>query len=76
LSDDDDDETATANTSNMPVLSITPGISPLPKKKHDESDEESAWLKALEAGELDDNGEIKKEKNPKLLTARQVSLKQ
>ncbi|XP_064618965.1 INO80 complex subunit B-like isoform X3 [Lineus longissimus] len=72
----DDDVTTTTNTSSIPVL--MPGLSALLKKKQEkhESDEESAWLKALEAGELDDNGEIKKEKNPKLLTARQRALVQ
>lgn len=38
----------------------------------DTSDEEREWLKALEAGELDDSGRVKKAKDPKLLTARQV----
>ena len=36
------------------------------------SDEEQAWLEALEAGELDDSGGLKKAKDPKLMTARQV----
>ena len=35
-------------------------------------DEEEAWLDALEAGELDAYGEIKKQKDPAMLTARQV----
>ena len=38
----------------------------------DTSEEEKEWLNALEAGELDDSGRLKKEKDPKLLTARQV----
>ena len=38
----------------------------------DTSDEEREWLQALEAGELDDSGAVKKSKDPKLLTARQV----
>ena len=42
------------------------------RKGEDTSDEEQQWLDALEAGTLDDNGEIKKEKDPSLLTARQV----
>ena len=37
-----------------------------------DKDEEEAWLDALEAGELDDYGEIKKQKDPATLTARQV----
>lgn len=36
-------------------------------------DEEERWLDALEKGELDDNGELKKEVDESLLTARQVS---
>lgn len=36
------------------------------------ADEEERWLDALEKGELDDNGELKKEVDESLLTARQV----
>ncbi len=36
-------------------------------------DEEERWLDALEKGELDENGELKKEIDETLLTARQVS---
>lgn len=35
-------------------------------------DEESKWLDALESGELDDFGRLKKEKDVSLMTARQV----
>lgn len=35
-------------------------------------EEEERWLDALEKGELDDNGELKKEVDESLLTARQV----
>ena len=42
------------------------------KKDEDTSDEEQAWLDALEKGELDDNGEVKKARDESLLTARQV----
>lgn len=35
-------------------------------------DEEERWLDALEKGELDDNGDLKKEIDESLLTARQV----
>ncbi|XP_036369257.1 INO80 complex subunit B isoform X2 [Octopus sinensis] len=44
------------------------------EKKEETSDEEQAWLDALEAGELDDFGEIRKPKDPNLLTARQRAL--
>lgn len=37
-----------------------------------EDEEEERWLDALEKGELDDNGELKKEVDESLLTARQV----
>ncbi|XP_038058261.1 INO80 complex subunit B-like isoform X3 [Patiria miniata] len=37
-------------------------------------DEEEAWLDALEAGQLDDYGEIKRDKDPSLLTARQRAM--
>ncbi|XP_008822971.1 INO80 complex subunit B isoform X1 [Nannospalax galili] len=36
-----------------------------------EEEEEQRWLEALEKGELDDNGDLKKEINERLLTARQ-----
>lgn len=51
--------------------------SPLPDMDSDSMlgrpvDEEERWLDALEKGELDDNGELKKEIDESLLTARQV----
>lgn len=41
-----------------------------------EEEEEQRWLDALEKGELDDNGDLKKEINERLLTARQRALLQ
>jgi hypothetical protein len=38
-------------------------------------EEEQEWLNALEAGDLDENGELKRERDPSILTARQASLK-
>ena len=35
--------------------------------------EEDRWLDALEKGELDDTGGLKRKKNTKMMTARQVS---
>lgn len=51
--------------------------SPLPDMDSDSMlgrpvDEEERWLDALEKGELDDNGELKKEIDESLLTTRQV----
>lgn len=37
-----------------------------------DEDDEEAWLEALEAGELNEHGELKKEKDVNLLTTRQV----
>ena len=37
-------------------------------------DDEDLWLEALEKGELDDNGEIPKTRDPSLMTARQRAL--
>ena len=37
-------------------------------------DDEDLWLEALEKGELDDNGEIPKSRDPSLMTARQRAL--
>uniref|UniRef100_A0A4W5PS61 INO80 complex subunit B n=1 Tax=Hucho hucho TaxID=62062 RepID=A0A4W5PS61_9TELE len=52
--------------------------SPLPDMVSDSLgkpvDEEEKWLDALEKGELDDNGELKKETDESLLTARQKAL--
>lgn len=42
------------------------------KKGDETSDEEREWLDALEAGRLDDNGELKKQRDTSMLTARQV----
>ncbi|XP_060103190.1 LOW QUALITY PROTEIN: INO80 complex subunit B [Heteronotia binoei] len=39
-----------------------------------EEEEEQRWLDALERGELDDNGELKKEVDESLLTTRQKAL--
>lgn len=44
------------------------------KPGEDTSDEEKEWLDALEKGDLDDSGMLKKSKDPKLLTARQRAL--
>ncbi|XP_027285209.1 INO80 complex subunit B isoform X4 [Cricetulus griseus] len=41
-----------------------------------EEEEEQRWLDALEKGELDDNGDLKKEIDERLLTARQRALLQ
>lgn len=43
------------------------------KAGDDTSDEEKEWLNALESGTLDDNGEVKKERDVSMLTARQVT---
>ncbi|XP_061619639.1 INO80 complex subunit B [Phyllopteryx taeniolatus] len=53
--------------------------SPLPDMDSDSmlgvpADEEERWLDALEKGELDDNGELRKEVDESLLTARQKAL--
>ena len=39
------------------------------------SDDEQQWLDALEAGTLDDSGAVKKDKDPSLLTTRQVRIR-
>ncbi|XP_072314974.1 INO80 complex subunit B [Eucyclogobius newberryi] len=50
--------------------------SPMPSMDSDSPpvDEEERWLDALEKGELDDNGDLKKEVDESLLTARQKAL--
>lgn len=47
---------------------------PTKKKGDDTSDEEKEWLEALEKGTLDDSGMLKRSKDPKLMTARQVTI--
>ncbi|NWW79204.1 IN80B protein, partial [Climacteris rufus] len=42
--------------------------------EEEEEEEERRWLAALERGELDDNGDIKREGDESLLTARQRAL--
>ncbi|XP_060075869.1 INO80 complex subunit B-like [Ylistrum balloti] len=70
----------TATITSSTVSDVTPGLpstlaSPAPgEKKEDTSDEEKEWLEALERGDLDDSGMLKKSKDPKLLTARQRAL--
>ena len=39
-----------------------------------QTNDEDLWLEALEKGELDDNGEIPKVRDPSLMTARQRAL--
>lgn len=58
---------------NQEDLDIDESLEP-EENKEEISNEEQAWLEALEAGELDDFGEIRKPKNPNLLTARQRAL--
>ncbi|XP_013403423.1 INO80 complex subunit B [Lingula anatina] len=46
------------------------------KSDEDTSDEEKQWLDALEKGDLDEYGEVKKNKDPTLMTARQRALRE
>ncbi|XP_069134903.1 INO80 complex subunit B-like [Argopecten irradians] len=70
--------TATITSATIPdIASTQSSATALPvvgEKKEDTSDEEKEWLEALEKGELDDSGMLKKSKDPKLLTARQRAL--
>ncbi|KAG5845578.1 hypothetical protein ANANG_G00140770 [Anguilla anguilla] len=81
--DDDDDEP----TEGVPIEQYRAWLdedsnldpSPLPDMDADSflgppMDEEEKWLDALEKGELDDNGELKKEIDESLLTVRQKAL--
>lgn len=60
------DEDSNLATSPMPDVDSDSMMGPV--------DEEERWLDALEKGELDDNGELKKEVDESLLTARQVNV--
>uniref|UniRef100_A0A9L0RBK5 INO80 complex subunit B n=1 Tax=Equus caballus TaxID=9796 RepID=A0A9L0RBK5_HORSE len=54
-----------SNLSPSPLRDLSGGL------VGQEEEEEQRWLDALEKGELDDNGDLKKEINERLLTARQ-----
>ncbi|KAM3857367.1 INO80 complex subunit B [Diretmus argenteus] len=88
--DDDDDEDDDEDDDDEPSVPLEQyrawldedsnlAASPLPDMDSDSMlcgpvDEEERWLDALEKGELDDNGELKKEIDESLLTARQKAL--
>ncbi|XP_012728531.2 INO80 complex subunit B isoform X1 [Fundulus heteroclitus] len=79
--DDDDDEPSVPLEQYRAWLDEDSNMaaSPLPDIDSDSMlggpvDEEERWLDALEKGELDDNGELKKEIDESLLTARQKAL--
>ncbi|XP_035584912.1 LOW QUALITY PROTEIN: INO80 complex subunit B [Zalophus californianus] len=59
-----------SNLSPSPLRDLSGGLG------GQEDEEEQRWLDALEKGELDDNGDLKKEINERLLTARQRALLQ
>ncbi|XP_034019997.1 INO80 complex subunit B [Thalassophryne amazonica] len=85
--DDDNDEGDDDDEPSVPLEQYRSWLdedsnmapSPLPDMDSDSMlggpvDEEERWLDALEKGELDDNGELKKEVDESLLTARQKAL--
>ncbi|XP_017293735.1 INO80 complex subunit B [Kryptolebias marmoratus] len=79
--DEDDDEPSVPLEQYRAWLDEDSNLaaSPLPDLDSDSMlgapvDEEERWLDALEKGELDDNGELKKEVDESLLTARQKAL--
>ncbi|XP_053716612.1 INO80 complex subunit B isoform X1 [Synchiropus splendidus] len=85
--DDDEDEEDDDDVPSVPLEQYRAWLdedsnmaaSPLPDVDSDSLlegpvDEEERWLDALEKGELDDNGELKKEVDESLLTARQKAL--
>ncbi|XP_034712240.1 INO80 complex subunit B isoform X1 [Etheostoma cragini] len=88
--DDDDDDDEDDEDDDEPSVPLEQyrawldedsnlAVSPMPDIDSDSMlgvpvDEEERWLDALEKGELDDNGELKKEVDESLLTARQKAL--
>ncbi|XP_049923216.1 INO80 complex subunit B [Epinephelus moara] len=79
--DDEDDEPSVPLEQYRAWLDEDSNLatSPMPDMDSDSMlggpvDEEERWLDALEKGELDDNGELKKEVDESLLTARQKAL--
>lgn len=90
VDDDDDDDEDNDDDDEEPSVPLEQyrawldedsnlATSPMPDMDSDSMlggpvDEEERWLDALEKGELDDNGELKKEIDESLLTARQKAL--
>ncbi|KAK7909915.1 hypothetical protein WMY93_014599 [Mugilogobius chulae] len=82
--DSDDDEEDDEEEPSVPLEQYRAWLdedsnmasSPMPSMDSDSLplDEEERWLDALEKGELDDNGDLKKEVDESLLTARQKAL--
>lgn len=82
--DSDDDEDEEDEEPSVPLEQYRAWLdedsnmasSPMPSMDSDSLplDEEERWLDALEKGELDDNGDLKKEVDESLLTARQKAL--
>lgn len=83
-SDDEDDDEEDEEEPSVPLEQYRAWLdedsnlatSPMPSMDSDSLpvDEEERWLDALEKGELDDNGDLKKEVDESLLTARQKAL--
>ncbi|XP_053313995.1 INO80 complex subunit B [Spea bombifrons] len=77
----DDEEEPLEGVEGVPIeqyrawLDEDSNLDPLPSAGA-EQDEESRWLEALERGELDVNGDLKRETDESLLTARQKALLQ
>ncbi|TRY93539.1 hypothetical protein DNTS_022864 [Danionella cerebrum] len=63
-----------SNLEASPLPEGCPDSSPPPPLLCRTRDEEEIWLEALERGELDENGEMKKEIDESLLTTRQKAL--
>ncbi|XP_034712243.1 INO80 complex subunit B isoform X2 [Etheostoma cragini] len=87
VDDDDDEDDEDDDEPSVPLEQYRAwldedsnlAVSPMPDIDSDSMlgvpvDEEERWLDALEKGELDDNGELKKEVDESLLTARQKAL--
>eukprot|EP00057_Strongylocentrotus_purpuratus_P033225 XP_790647.2 PREDICTED: INO80 complex subunit B [Strongylocentrotus purpuratus] len=71
--DDDVSNDTWRGATPSPVSQASSTGRPLSKRSKEQAEEE-AWLDALEAGKLDEYGEIPKPKDESLLTARQKSL--
>ncbi|KAH8283737.1 hypothetical protein KR054_009527 [Drosophila jambulina] len=68
--------TRTAYTSQLTQITTSPFVRKIKKRRSSEtSSDEERWLHAIETGKLEDvDDELKKIKNPKLMTARQRAM--
>ena len=66
--------TVDSDVASSSMLMIDSDINSSVADDDDADNDEKRWLDALESGDLDDNGELRREKDRSFLTARQRAL--